>query len=194
MVCAKCQRTLQKTTLATPGVKRKNEMYYGSPAGDKSRSIPAPRSATLGATGIGKSKLLSKAAKNPYAAYSSSCSACKTKVDQGHKYCQRCAYKAGNGALVMCTSLEVEELTIYYSLLGMWEESDANRFREWNRISHFRAEVLRQMKSRRNRNRSKFLLRSSKARAAWNGMVGPRSRSHRPAYTLSKSCEIYPLT
>ena len=54
MVCAKCQK-LQKTTLATPGVKRKNEMYYGAPAGsklgdkDKSKS-----SATTGSTGIGK--------------------------------------------------------------------------------------------------------------------------------------------
>ena|SRR2546423_4312653 len=36
MVCAKCQKTIQQTTLATPGVKRKNEMYYGSPGGDKS--------------------------------------------------------------------------------------------------------------------------------------------------------------
>jgi len=54
MVCAKCQKT-QKTILATPGVKRKNEMYHGSPAGsklgdkDKSKS-----SATMGSTGIGK--------------------------------------------------------------------------------------------------------------------------------------------
>jgi len=54
MVCAKCQKT-RKTILATPGIKRKSEMYYGSPAGsklgekDKSRS-----SATMGSTGIGK--------------------------------------------------------------------------------------------------------------------------------------------
>lgn len=51
MVCAKCQK-LQKTSLATPGVKRKNDMYYGSPTaggGDKSKS-----SATQGPTGIGK--------------------------------------------------------------------------------------------------------------------------------------------
>ena len=51
MVCAKCQK-LQKTTLATPGVKRKNEMYYGSPiAGGKDNS---KSSATQGQTGIGK--------------------------------------------------------------------------------------------------------------------------------------------
>lgn len=61
MVCSKCQKKLQKTELATPGVKRKNDMYYGSAtsisgagnvggrSGDKSRS-----SATLGNTGIGK--------------------------------------------------------------------------------------------------------------------------------------------
>lgn len=52
MVCSKCQKKLKSTELATPGVKRKNEMYYGSPSstlggGDKGK-------ATLGATGIGK--------------------------------------------------------------------------------------------------------------------------------------------
>jgi hypothetical protein len=49
MVCAKCQK-LNKTTLATPGVKKKSEMYYGSAAsssGDK-------KSATLGQNGISK--------------------------------------------------------------------------------------------------------------------------------------------
>lgn len=46
MVCAKCQKTIKQTELATPAVKRKNEMYYGSPAGDKNR-------ATIGG-GIGK--------------------------------------------------------------------------------------------------------------------------------------------
>ena len=54
MVCAKCQK-LQKTTLATPGVKHKHEMYYGAPAGpkagDKDKSKP---SATMGFAGIGK--------------------------------------------------------------------------------------------------------------------------------------------
>ena len=38
MVCAKCQKTITQTELATPGVKRKNEMYYGSPAGDKNKA------------------------------------------------------------------------------------------------------------------------------------------------------------
>ena len=38
MVCAKCQKTIKQTELATPAVKRKNEMYYGSPAGDKSKA------------------------------------------------------------------------------------------------------------------------------------------------------------
>ncbi|GLI74183.1 hypothetical protein PoHVEF18_002417 [Penicillium ochrochloron] len=102
MVCAKCQKKLKATELATPGVKRKNDMYYGSPAttvggssADKGKSKP-----TLGATGVGKSKLLSAKAKNPYAAYSSSCEQCKTKTEQGRKYCQRCAYK--KNACPMC--------------------------------------------------------------------------------------------
>jgi len=92
MVCAKCQKTIKQTELATPGVKRKNDMYYGSPAADKTK-------ATLSG-GISKNKLLSKSAKNPYAAYSSSCETCKTKTEQGRKYCQRCAFKAN--ACAMC--------------------------------------------------------------------------------------------
>ncbi|OGE55659.1 hypothetical protein PENARI_c004G02407 [Penicillium arizonense] len=100
MVCSKCQKKLQSTELATPGVKRKNDMYYGSPSsslggGDKGKAKP-----TLGATGIGKSKLLSSKAKNPYAAYASSCETCKTKTEQGKKFCQRCAYK--KNACAMC--------------------------------------------------------------------------------------------
>ncbi|KAL2141825.1 hypothetical protein VTI28DRAFT_1912 [Corynascus sepedonium] len=95
MVCAKCQK-LNKTTLATPGVKKKSEMYYGSAASSSSStssSTGAKKSATLGQTGISKSKLLSKAAKNPYAQYSSSCTRCKAKVSQGHTYCNQCAYR-----------------------------------------------------------------------------------------------------
>ncbi|KAK5664227.1 hypothetical protein OQA88_443 [Cercophora sp. LCS_1] len=95
MVCAKCQK-LNKTTLATPGVKKKSEMYYGSSA---SSSSAGKKSATLGQTGISKSKLLSKAAKNPYAQYSSSCARCKTKVSQGHSLCQQCAYKSDSCAI-----------------------------------------------------------------------------------------------
>ena len=87
MVCSKCQKLSKGTTLATPGVKKKNDMYYGSPAG--SSKAGASKSATIGHNGIGKvasrlksncpvliannisqSKLLSKSAKNPYAAYS----------------------------------------------------------------------------------------------------------------------------
>ncbi|EGS20634.1 uncharacterized protein CTHT_0024680 [Thermochaetoides thermophila DSM 1495] len=74
MVCAKCQR-LHKTVLATPEVKKKTEMYYGSPA--SSSSSTDKQKATLGQAGISKSKLLSKAAKNPFAQYSSSCLRCK---------------------------------------------------------------------------------------------------------------------
>lgn len=90
MVCNKCQAK-STTTLATPGVKKKSEMYYGSSA---STSTADKKSATLGQTGVSKSKLLSKSAKNPYAQYSSSCTKCKTRVSQGHTYCHKCAYKA----------------------------------------------------------------------------------------------------
>ncbi|KAI4192098.1 MAG: hypothetical protein LQ348_003270 [Seirophora lacunosa] len=92
MVCAKCQKQLKSTTLATPAVKKKTEMYYGSPAGSNGRIEKA--SSAGGSTGAGKSKLLSKSAKNPYAQYASSCKTCKTKTDSGRTYCQRCAYKA----------------------------------------------------------------------------------------------------
>ncbi|CAI0653130.1 hypothetical protein CGCF415_v009448 [Colletotrichum fructicola] len=94
MVCAKCQKLGKGgTTLATPSVKKKSEIYHGSATSSASSS-----KATLGSTGIGKSKLLSKAAKNPYAQYSSACSKCKTKVSQGHALCQSCAYRADSCA------------------------------------------------------------------------------------------------
>ncbi|BDD55329.1 hypothetical protein MPDQ_007083 [Monascus purpureus] len=104
MVCAKCQKKLKATELATPGVKRKSEMYYGSPSstlgggGDaKAKSGKGP---TLGNTGVSKNKLLSAKAKNPYAAYSSSCESCKAKVEQGRKFCHICAYQ--RNACPMC--------------------------------------------------------------------------------------------
>ncbi|KAI9801088.1 MAG: hypothetical protein M1833_002956 [Piccolia ochrophora] len=100
MVCAKCQRLSKSTELATPAVKRKNDMYYGSPASSSSKTGDKTKSsATLGSTGVGKSKLLSKGAKNPYAAYSSSCDKCKTKTEQGRKFCHRCAYKENRCAM-----------------------------------------------------------------------------------------------
>ncbi|OAF57206.2 hypothetical protein VC83_05846 [Pseudogymnoascus destructans] len=94
MVCAKCQKLTKPTSLATPGVKKKSEMYYGSPAGTKTAS--AGSSATLGQTSIGKSKLLSASAKNPYAAYAAKCTGkeCVTKIESGRKYCNKCAYRA----------------------------------------------------------------------------------------------------
>ena len=50
MVCAKCQKSQKRTELATPGVKRKNDLYFGSPAfNDKSKT-----STTSGASGMGK--------------------------------------------------------------------------------------------------------------------------------------------
>ncbi|KAF9892427.1 hypothetical protein FE257_001535 [Aspergillus nanangensis] len=105
MVCSKCQKKLKSTELATPGVKRKNEMYYGSPStslggGGSGVDSKGKSKPTLGSTGIGKNKLLSSKAKNPYAAYSSSCEMCKTKTEQGKKFCQRCAYQ--KNACPMC--------------------------------------------------------------------------------------------
>ncbi|KAL9016499.1 MAG: hypothetical protein Q9185_006157 [Variospora sp. 1 TL-2023] len=92
MVCAKCQKQLKSTALATPAVKKKTEMYYGSPAGSSGRIEKT--ASTGGSTAAGKSKLLSASAKNPYAQYASSCQTCKTKTESGRTYCQRCAYKA----------------------------------------------------------------------------------------------------
>lgn len=55
MVCAKCQKVQKKTELATPGVKRKNDIYYGSPSSSTSgKSTGSKPSATLGNTGVGK--------------------------------------------------------------------------------------------------------------------------------------------
>lgn len=51
MVCAKCQK-LKSTSLATPAVKKKNEMYYGSPAGSTGRVEKS--SATNGSAAAGK--------------------------------------------------------------------------------------------------------------------------------------------
>ena len=98
MVCAKCQKLVKSTKLATPDVKKKNEMYLGSAT--KSTGGGQSSGSTLGNNGVSKSKLLGKGAKNPYAAYSSSCDTCKTKVEQGRKYCQRCAYS--KNACPMC--------------------------------------------------------------------------------------------
>ncbi|KAM4054645.1 microtubule-associated protein CRIPT domain-containing protein [Hirsutella rhossiliensis] len=104
MVCAKCQKLSKGTTLATPDVKKKSEMYYGSPAASSSASSSKAKGTakptTLGNSGISKSKLLSKSAKNPYAQYSSSCSKCKSKITQGHTFCHTCAFK--NDACAMC--------------------------------------------------------------------------------------------
>ncbi|KAK2070340.1 hypothetical protein P8C59_004841 [Phyllachora maydis] len=72
MVCAKCQK-LSKTTLVTPDVKKRSEIYHGSPASTSSDSKSAKSSSAVGQTGVSKSKLLSKSAKNPYAQYASSC-------------------------------------------------------------------------------------------------------------------------
>ncbi|SZF06101.1 unnamed protein product [Blumeria hordei] len=100
MVCSKCQKFTNSTILATPGIKKKSEIYFGS-SGGSNGDYKARPSSIQGHNGIGKarrhSKLLSKAAKNPYS--SSSCKTCKTRIEQGRTFCQKCAYKA-NACLV----------------------------------------------------------------------------------------------
>ena len=57
MVCVKCQKIQKKTELATPGVKRKNDIYYGSPTTSATSGSSVGKnktSATLGHNGIGK--------------------------------------------------------------------------------------------------------------------------------------------
>lgn len=54
MVCSKCQKKLKTTELATPGVKRKSEMYHGSPATSTAADSSKSAKPTLGSTGIGK--------------------------------------------------------------------------------------------------------------------------------------------
>lgn len=51
MVCAKCQKTLKRTELATPGVKRKNDLPSYTASSGSGKSGP---SATLGSTGVSK--------------------------------------------------------------------------------------------------------------------------------------------
>jgi hypothetical protein len=52
MVCAKCQKTIKQTELATPAVRRKNEMYYGSPAGDKNKATLGGGISKVGFNGL----------------------------------------------------------------------------------------------------------------------------------------------
>lgn len=54
MVCSKCAKLVTGTSLATPGVKKKTDMYYGSSASSSSAAGGAKKSATLGQNGIGK--------------------------------------------------------------------------------------------------------------------------------------------
>jgi hypothetical protein len=61
MVCAKCQKTIKQTELATPAVKRKNEMYYGSPAGDKTKATLGGGISKVGFNVLLKRYLLRKA-------------------------------------------------------------------------------------------------------------------------------------
>lgn len=53
MVCANCQKSQKKTELATPGVKRKNDLYFGSPAShDKGKSSTASSASGIGKVGV----------------------------------------------------------------------------------------------------------------------------------------------
>ena len=55
MVCAKCQKIVKQTKLATPDVKKKSEMYYGSSAGSsKGATGVKGAGSTLGSTGVSK--------------------------------------------------------------------------------------------------------------------------------------------
>lgn len=54
MVCAKCQKIAKTTSLATPAVKKKNDMYLGSPAGSSKSGDKTKTSATQGSNAIGK--------------------------------------------------------------------------------------------------------------------------------------------
>ncbi|KAI5304094.1 hypothetical protein KEM56_006852 [Ascosphaera pollenicola] len=78
MVCSRCQKKLQKTSLATPDVKRKSDLYlsgsgFGNVGGAAAKEKEKAKKAS-GPTGSGvsKNKLLSASAKKPYAAYASS--------------------------------------------------------------------------------------------------------------------------
>ncbi|KAI5296523.1 hypothetical protein KEM52_000931 [Ascosphaera acerosa] len=106
MVCSKCQKKLQKTALATPDVKRKNDVYlsgsgFGNVGGAGAKEKDKRASGPAGA-GISKNKLLSAKAKNPFAAYASSCQSCKTKCESGRKFCQRCAYRDHGELNLVC--------------------------------------------------------------------------------------------
>lgn len=54
MVCSKCAKKLKSTQLATPDVKRRSEMYYGSSSTNTGSNDKTKGKATLGSTGIGK--------------------------------------------------------------------------------------------------------------------------------------------
>lgn len=57
MVCSKCQRLLKATELATPNVKRKSEIYYGSSTSGSSSSNSKTSASTTKPNGIGKVRL-----------------------------------------------------------------------------------------------------------------------------------------
>ena len=86
-------------------------MYYGSNAS----------SSTTASYKVSKSKLLGKSGKNPYAAYSSSCDKCKTKIEQGKSLCNGCAYK--NNGISSSISLDSAANSDLYSACSMCGKS-----------------------------------------------------------------------
>ena len=54
MVCSKCQKLSKKTTLATPEVKKKNDIYYGSATSSKSAGKGGT---TLANSGVSKVRI-----------------------------------------------------------------------------------------------------------------------------------------
>ncbi|KAJ6164823.1 hypothetical protein N7470_003495 [Penicillium chermesinum] len=88
MVCGKCEKKLQKTELATPGVKNKNDKYFGSPS---TLGGPAKGKATLGSTGVGKQIVKRKSEE----------SICRLfgvlrvlqSQDCAGKFCHKCAFQ-----------------------------------------------------------------------------------------------------
>ena len=71
MVCAKCQKKLKKTELATPGVKRKADIYYGSPAssfgsGGDAKAKGVAGNSTLGNSGVSKVSMIIGTVLGPF--------------------------------------------------------------------------------------------------------------------------------
>ncbi|KAG5438667.1 hypothetical protein PCK2_000928 [Pneumocystis canis] len=88
-----CEKKL--TLLATPSIKKKSEIYTGSPMSQLVASSERK---------IGENKLLSSSAKKRYDPIGRGCTICKQRTHHlGAKYCPHCAYKRGQ-----CNAVSVE--------------------------------------------------------------------------------------